>query len=163
MLKVVCERFRFTKKFRKFWLGCKYYFFRAFLWKILGNKWNFENLVPFIKKNKLRTWCFTSVTVRKFKQVISYFPFSLRYPVILLRFHLNPGTGGDGFHKGGDGVIRELGFRKTQVLSVLTERRSAFRPYGVQGKSQQGTELVTSRTEGPCSFMFQLRCISDRG
>ena len=62
-------------------------------------------------------------------------------------------------------MIRELCFRKTQVLSVLTERRSAFRPYGVQGKSHQGTELVvvTSRTEGPCSLMFQLRCISDRG
>lgn len=59
-------------------------------------------------------------------------------------------------------MIRELVFRKTQVLSVLTERRSAFRPYGVQGKSHQGTELVTSRTEGSCSLMFQLRCISDR-
>lgn len=57
-----------------------------------------------------------------------------RYPVILLRFHLNPGTGGDGFHKGGDGVIRELLFRRTQVLSVLCERRSAFHPYGLQGK-----------------------------
>jgi len=56
-----------------------------------------------------------------------------RYPVLLLRFQLNPGTGGDGFHKGGDGVVRELMFRRNQVLSVLSERRSAFRPYGLQG------------------------------
>ena len=52
--------------------------------------------------------------------------------MILRRFHLNPGTGGDGFHKGGDGVVRELLFRKAQVLSVLSERR-AFRPYGMNG------------------------------
>ena len=89
-------------------------------------------------------------------QISLFFP---RYPVILLRFHLNPGTGGDGFFRGGDGVIRELVFRRTQVLSVLTERRSAFRPYGVQGKSHQGTKLVISRDEGPCFLMFQPHCI----
>lgn len=57
-----------------------------------------------------------------------------RFPVILRRFHLNPGTGGNGFHRGGDGVVRELLFRRTQVLSVLGERR-AFRPYGLKGTS----------------------------
>ncbi|KAL9974393.1 hypothetical protein ACROYT_G011417 [Oculina patagonica] len=55
-----------------------------------------------------------------------------RFPVILRRFHLNPGTGGNGFHRGGDGVVRELLFRRAQVLSVLGERR-AFRPYGLKG------------------------------
>lgn len=57
-----------------------------------------------------------------------------RFPVILRRFHLNPGTGGNGFHRGGDGVVRELLFRRSQVLSVLGERR-AFRPYGLKGTS----------------------------
>ena len=57
-----------------------------------------------------------------------------RFPVILRRFHLNPGTGGNGFHRGGDGVVRELLFRRAQVLSVLGERR-AFRPYGLKGTS----------------------------
>lgn len=52
--------------------------------------------------------------------------------MILRRFHLNPGTGGNGFHRGGDGVVRELLFRRAQVLSVLGERR-AFRPYGIKG------------------------------
>ena len=59
-----------------------------------------------------------------------------RCPVILLHFHLNPGTGGDGFHRGGDGVVRELVFRRKQLLSVLCERRSAFQPYGLQGKKE---------------------------
>ncbi|XP_029442000.1 5-oxoprolinase [Rhinatrema bivittatum] len=55
-----------------------------------------------------------------------------RYPVILKRFQLRPGTGGKGRFRGGDGVIRELQFREEVVLSVLTERR-AFRPYGMNG------------------------------
>lgn len=56
-----------------------------------------------------------------------------RYPVILQRFHLNSGTGGRGQYNGGDGVIREMLFRRNLSLSVLTERR-AFCPYGLNGK-----------------------------
>lgn len=55
-----------------------------------------------------------------------------RYPVILRRFELRPGSGGRGRFRGGDGVIRELVFREEALLSVLTERR-AFQPYGLQG------------------------------
>ncbi|KAM4704893.1 5-oxoprolinase [Rhinophrynus dorsalis] len=57
-----------------------------------------------------------------------------RYPVVLKRFELCPGTGGTGRFCGGDGVIRELLFREDVILSVLTERR-VFRPYGLQGGS----------------------------
>ena len=56
-----------------------------------------------------------------------------RYPVVVNCFNLNPGTGGSGHYTGGDGVIRELLFRKPQVLSLLTERR-VFQPYGLKGK-----------------------------
>ncbi|XP_033626321.1 5-oxoprolinase-like isoform X1 [Asterias rubens] len=55
-----------------------------------------------------------------------------RYPVVLKRFELNPNTGGLGQYRGGDGVIREVLFRRPLTLSVLTERR-AFRPYGMKG------------------------------
>lgn len=55
-----------------------------------------------------------------------------RYPVILQRYHLNPQTGGQGQFVGGDGVVRELLFRKPLHLSVLTERR-VFAPYGLEG------------------------------
>ncbi|XP_018494081.2 5-oxoprolinase [Galendromus occidentalis] len=57
-----------------------------------------------------------------------------RYPVIVRRFEVNRGTGGEGRHPGGDGVLRELLFRKNFTLSVLTERR-VFRPYGLAGGS----------------------------
>jgi len=55
-----------------------------------------------------------------------------RYPVVLKRFCLHKGTGGKGRFDGGDGVVRELLFRKQLTLSILSERR-AFRPYGMKG------------------------------
>ncbi|XP_037068536.1 5-oxoprolinase-like [Pollicipes pollicipes] len=55
-----------------------------------------------------------------------------RYPVVVQRFSLNPGTGGAGRHRGGDGVVRELLFRKPLTLSILTERR-VFQPYSLDG------------------------------
>jgi len=61
-----------------------------------------------------------------------------RYPVIINTFTLNAGTGGKGKFNGGNGVIRELLFRKNLVLSVLTERR-VFSPYGLNG-----TNLITT-------------------
>ena len=57
-----------------------------------------------------------------------------RYPVILQKFVVNRNSGGRGKFTGGDGVIRELLFRKNLVLSVLTERR-VFAPYGLNGKN----------------------------
>ncbi|XP_071437998.1 5-oxoprolinase isoform X2 [Pithys albifrons albifrons] len=56
----------------------------------------------------------------------------LRYPVVLQRFELRGGSGGSGRFRGGDGVVRELLFRRATVLSVLSERR-ATRPYGMAG------------------------------
>ena len=41
-------------------------------------------------------------------------------------------AGGAGAHRGGDGVVRELEFRKDLTVSILSERR-AFQPYGLQG------------------------------
>ncbi|KAG8231505.1 hypothetical protein J437_LFUL011543 [Ladona fulva] len=59
-----------------------------------------------------------------------------RYPVIVKKFHLRDDRdafyGGDGKHRGGIGVERELQFRQQATLSVLTERR-VFAPYGLQG------------------------------
>ena len=58
--------------------------------------------------------------------------FYRRYPVILRRFGLRSDTGGKGKYRGGDGVVREIMFRKNLTLSVLTERR-VHRPYGMNG------------------------------
>ena len=66
-----------------------------------------------------------------------------RYPVVVKTFTLNPGTGGKGTHRGGDGVLRELLFRKALTLSVLTERR-VFSPYGLNGgeSGKKGKNLI---------------------
>ncbi|CAH2057356.1 unnamed protein product, partial [Iphiclides podalirius] len=53
-----------------------------------------------------------------------------RYPLLVETFSLREGSGGKGRWSGGDGVRRELVFRRTVQLSVLTERR-AFQPYGM--------------------------------
>ena len=45
-----------------------------------------------------------------------------RYPVLVQKFSLAESTGGSGRWRGGDGVVRELLFRKPLDLSVLTER-----------------------------------------
>lgn len=63
---------------------------------------------------------------------LCFYDFVLRYPVILEQFSLRPGSGGEGKHCGGNGVIRKLLFRSNVLLSVLTERRST-RPYGLKG------------------------------
>lgn len=55
-----------------------------------------------------------------------------RYPVILRCFGLRKGSGGRGQYQGGEGVVRQLLFRRPITLSVLTERR-VFSPYGVKG------------------------------
>ncbi|CAG9792777.1 unnamed protein product [Diatraea saccharalis] len=55
-----------------------------------------------------------------------------RYPMLVARFSIRAGSGGAGEWMGGDGVTRELIFRRTVQLSVLTERR-AFQPYGMNG------------------------------
>lgn len=55
-----------------------------------------------------------------------------KYPVILQKFAINQGSGGKGEYKGGDGIVRELLFRRPQTLSILTERR-VLQPYGLKG------------------------------
>lgn len=56
-----------------------------------------------------------------------------RYPIILNKFCLRDDeSGGRGRFNGGEGVHRELLFRKSLLLSVLTERR-VLQPYRMHG------------------------------
>jgi len=67
-----------------------------------------------------------------------------RYPVILRRFTLREGSGGQGLFKGGDGVIREIEFLKEGIqVGILSERR-AFQPYGMAGgdNGERGKNLI---------------------
>ena len=46
-----------------------------------------------------------------------------RYPIILREFSIRKGSGGNGKHKGGDGVIREMEPLRPLTVSILSERR----------------------------------------
>ncbi|XP_011204171.2 5-oxoprolinase [Bactrocera dorsalis] len=68
----------------------------------------------------------------------------LRYPIILKRFCLRTDqSGGAGQFHGGEGVERELLFRKPVTLSILTERRT-LQPYGLAGglPAKRGLNLL---------------------
>lgn len=58
--------------------------------------------------------------------------FEQRYPVKLHRFGLRENSGGNGHHRGGDGLVREIEFRRPVVVSILSERR-VHAPRGLKG------------------------------
>ncbi|HEY3964251.1 MAG TPA: hydantoinase B/oxoprolinase family protein [Planctomycetaceae bacterium] len=73
-----------------------------------------------------------------------------RYPVRVLEFAIRRGSGGDNFpvlarggqggshdqptgHRGGDGVLRRLEFLRPLRVSILSERRGPYPPFGLSG------------------------------
>jgi N-methylhydantoinase B len=58
----------------------------------------------------------------------------LQYPLLVERYGLRPGSGGEGRHRGGDGVVRELRVLENSRLSIISERR-AHGPAGERGGS----------------------------
>lgn len=59
--------------------------------------------------------------------------FEKRYPVIVHQYTVRNGSGGDGYYKGGDGVIREIEFTYPNLqITCLMERRS-LPPFGMKG------------------------------
>lgn len=71
-----------------------------------------------------------------------------RLPVRLHRFAIRRGSGGNGKHRGGDGIIREFEFLKPLTLSLLTGRR-VTRPYGADGgeAGSPGRNVLISRDQ----------------
>lgn len=55
-----------------------------------------------------------------------------RFPVLLRRFEVRAGSGGDGARGGGDGVVREIEFRESMDVSILSTRRRTA-PFGLTG------------------------------
>jgi 5-oxoprolinase (ATP-hydrolysing) len=56
-----------------------------------------------------------------------------RYPVRLLEFSIRRGSGGRGKNRGGDGVVRRLEFLRPLEVSILSQRRGPYAPYGMAG------------------------------
>ena len=53
-----------------------------------------------------------------------------RFPVRLETFHIRRGSGGQGVHRGGDGVVRRVRFLEPMEVNVLSSHR-AVPPYGL--------------------------------
>ena len=55
-----------------------------------------------------------------------------RYPVLVEAFSIRRGSGGQGAYRGGDGVVRRIGFREPMTATLLSNRRRVP-PFGLQG------------------------------
>ena len=55
-----------------------------------------------------------------------------RFPVLLERFAIRAGSGGQGRHRGGNGVVREIRFRAPMTAAILSNRRRVP-PFGLRG------------------------------
>ena len=56
-----------------------------------------------------------------------------RYPVRIREFRIRALSGGRGQRRGGDGVVRKIEFLRPVVVSMLSERRGPFAPFGLDG------------------------------
>jgi len=74
----------------------------------------------------------------------------LEYPLRVERWELRRGSSGDGAHRGGDGVVRELRVLEDCRLSVLAERRR-HAPQGREGGEEgaRGRTLVNGEEQPP--------------
>ena len=70
------------------------------------------------------------------------------YPFRITHYGLRDGSGGEGLHRGGDGIIRELEVLTDASVTVLSDRRK-LRPYGLGGghDGAAGRTLI-SRQDG---------------
>lgn len=67
-----------------------------------------------------------------------------RFPVRLRRFEIRQDSGGAGQHHGGNGVTREIEFLLPMEVALITQRRSEYTPYGLNGgcNGQQGANYL---------------------
>jgi N-methylhydantoinase B len=70
------------------------------------------------------------------------------YPFRVTRYSLRPGSGGEGRHRGGDGIVRELEMLSETEVTLLSDRRKT-RPYGLEaGANGAPGRTVVLRADG---------------
>jgi N-methylhydantoinase B len=85
--------------------------------------------------------------------------FEVEFPLRVTEYALRRGSGGDGRHRGGDGIVREVEALEPMTFALLTERRRIAPPgaaggaAGAPGRNlivREGAEpvLLPSKAEG---------------
>jgi N-methylhydantoinase B len=70
------------------------------------------------------------------------------YPLRVTKYSLRSGSGGDGEHRGGDGIVREIEVLTDATVTVLSDRRK-MRPYGLNnGGDGAAGRTVIQRADG---------------
>lgn len=65
-----------------------------------------------------------------------------RHPVLLREFRYRRGSGGAGAHRGGDGLVRRIGFRAPMTVAILSNHRR-IAPFGLAGGADGATGINT--------------------
>ncbi len=70
----------------------------------------------------------------------------MAFPVRINRYQVRRGSGGNGVHTGGSGIVREFEFLQPATATLLTERRT-HAPWGLQGadNAMRGRNLLNSK------------------
>jgi len=70
------------------------------------------------------------------------------YPFCITHYGLRQGSGGEGEHRGGDGIIREIEVLTDATVTILSDRRK-LRPYGLAGGGEgQAGKTSVEREDG---------------
>jgi len=75
------------------------------------------------------------------------------YPFRVTKYGLRAGSGGNGLHRGGDGIVREIELLADATVTLLSDRRTT-RPYGLGGGGDGApgcTEIL--RADGSVELM----------
>ena len=76
-----------------------------------------------------------------------------RYPILLREFSIRRGSGGQGAHSGGDGLVREVEFLEPLNVAILSERR-VYEPYGLEeGRPGKRGQNLFIRKDGRHLYM----------
>jgi 5-oxoprolinase (ATP-hydrolysing) len=75
-----------------------------------------------------------------------------RYPVRVREFRIRPDSGGHGHHRGGNGAVRAIEFLKPMVVSMLSERRGPFAPFGLESAEPGALGRNTLQRAGTDTF-----------
>jgi N-methylhydantoinase B len=74
----------------------------------------------------------------------------LEFPLRVTRYAMRRGSGGEGAHRGGDGIVRELEALSDMRYSLLTERRRNAPPGAAGGKpGERGRNLIDGEELAP--------------